>query len=44
MIPEIDIFRSANALVKPHGSDAPIHAAMRADRLLEVGSGSWAVA
>ncbi len=37
MIPEIDIFRSANALVKQHGEDAPIQAAMRADELLETG-------
>ena len=37
MIPEIDIFRSANALVKQHGEDAPIQAAMRADELLEAG-------
>ncbi len=37
MIPEIDIFRSAQVLVKHHGDDAPIHAAMRADELLEAG-------
>lgn len=37
MIPDLDIFRSANILVKHHGEDAPIHAAMRADELLEAG-------
>ena len=37
MIPDLDIFRSAQALVKQHGPDAPIHAAMRADELLEAG-------
>ncbi len=37
MIPDLDIFRSANVLVKHHGPDAPIHAAMRADKLLEAG-------
>ncbi len=28
---------SANALVKQHGEDAPIHAAMRADTMLDKG-------
>ena len=37
MIPDLDIFRSANVLVKQHGQDAPIQAAMRADELLEAG-------
>ena len=37
MIPDLDIFRSANVLVKQHGQDAPIHAAMRADAMLEKG-------
>ena len=37
MIPDIDIFRSANLLVKQHGQDAPIHAAMRADAMLDKG-------
>ena len=37
MIPDIDIFRSAQLLVKRHGADAPIHAAMRADAMLEAG-------
>ncbi len=37
MIPDLDIFRSAQVLVKQHGVDAPIHAAMRADAMLENG-------
>ncbi len=37
MISDIDIYRSANLLVKQHSDDAPIHAAMRADAMLEVG-------
>ncbi len=37
MIPDLDIYRSAQVLVKRHGEDAPIHAAMRADAMLEKG-------
>ncbi len=37
MTSDIDIFRSANLLIKRHGEDAPIHAAMRADELLDKG-------
>ncbi len=37
MIPDLDIYRSANLLVKQHGEDAPIEAAMRADAMLEAG-------
>ncbi len=37
MTPDLDIYRSANLLVKQHGEDAPIHAAMRADAMLETG-------
>ncbi len=37
MIPNLDIFRSAQVLVKRHGPDAPIEAAMRADAMLEKG-------
>ena len=37
MILDLDIYRSAQALVKQHGQDAPIHAAMRADAILETG-------
>ncbi len=37
MIPDLDIYRSANVLVKQHGQDAPIEAAMRADAMLDKG-------
>ncbi len=37
MIPDLDIYRSANVLIKHHGQDAPIHAAMRADAMLDKG-------
>ena len=37
MIPDPDIYRSANLLVKQHGPDSPIEAAMRADALLAAG-------
>ncbi len=37
MLTNLDIYRSANVLVKRHGQDAPIPAAMRADELLEAG-------
>ena len=37
MIPDLDIYRSANVLVKRHSQDAPIHAAMRADAMLDKG-------
>ncbi len=37
MTSDLDIYRSANVLVKRHGQDAPIHAAMRADAMLEKG-------
>ena len=37
MIPDLDIYRSANLLVKQHGADAPIQAAMRADAMIEEG-------
>ncbi len=33
-----DIYRSANDLIKQHGDDAPIEAAMRADELMEAGN------
>ncbi len=35
MIPDIDIYRVANLLVKRHGQDASIEAAMKADAMLE---------
>ncbi len=37
MISDIDIYRSAHVIVKTHGRDAPIKAAMRADDMLEKG-------
>ncbi len=37
MTPDLDIYRSANLLVKQHGEDATIHATMRADAMLEAG-------
>ena len=37
MTSDLVIYRSANLLVKQHGEDAPIHAAMRADAMLEKG-------
>ena len=37
MIPDLDIYRTANVLMKQHGQDAPIAAAMRADAMLEQG-------
>ncbi len=36
-IPDLDIYRAAQALVKQHGEDAPIQPAMKADELLEAG-------
>ena len=44
MIPDLDIYRSANLIVKHHGDDAPIHAAMQADVMLDKGDlGGFAV-
>ncbi len=37
MTPALDIYRSTNVLVKHHGQDAPIEAAMRADAMLDKG-------
>ncbi len=37
MIPDLDIYRAAQVLIKQHGQDAPIHAAMRADAMLDKG-------
>ncbi len=43
MIPDLDTYRSANVLIKQHGEDAPIHAAMRAvERLQSAGPKSGA--
>ncbi len=37
MTPDLDNYRLANLLVKQHGTEAPIHAAMNADAMLESG-------
>ncbi len=37
MTADLDIYRAANLLIKQHGDEASIHAAMRADELLEAG-------
>ncbi len=37
MTSDLDIYRSAQVLIKQHGEDAPIHAAMHADAMLEAG-------
>ncbi len=37
MISDLDIYRSANELIKQHGDAADIEAAMRADELMEAG-------
>ena len=37
MTDDKEIYRSANELIKQHGEGAPIHAAKRADELLEAG-------
>ena len=34
---DLDIYRSAAAFIKQHGDEAPIHAAMKADDMLERG-------
>ncbi len=31
MIPDLDIYRAANVIIKQYGEDAPIEAAMRVD-------------
>ncbi len=37
MTSDLDIYRSSQALIKQHGADAPIQAAMRADAMLDKG-------
>ncbi len=37
MTSNLDIYRTANLLIEQHGDEATIHAAMRADALLEAG-------
>ena len=38
MTSEIDIYRTANVLIREHGEDAALEAAQRADAMLEKGS------
>lgn len=37
MTSDLDVYRSASLLIEQHGDEAPIHAAMRADQLLDGG-------
>ncbi len=37
MTSDLDIYRSANELIKQHDEDADIEAAMRADELMDAG-------
>ena len=37
MISDLDTYRAAGVIIKQYGEDAPIHAAMRADAMLETG-------
>ena len=37
MMPDLDIYRAANVIIEQYGKDAPFHAAMRADAILEAG-------
>ena len=38
MTDETDTWRTAKLLVDQHGADAPIHAAMKADEMLDAGN------
>ena len=37
MVADIEVYRSANVLIREHGEDAALEAAMRADAMLEKG-------
>ena len=37
MTSDLDIYRAANLLIERHGEEAPIHAVMRVDAMLEKG-------
>ncbi len=37
VIPDLDIYRSANVLIREHGEDAALEAARRADAMLKRG-------
>ena len=36
-VSDLDVYRTANLLVKQHDTEAPIHAAMKADAMLDKG-------
>jgi hypothetical protein len=38
MTSDLDIYRTANVLIREHGDDAALEAAQRADAMLEKGS------
>ena len=38
MIDEKDVYRSAKLMIDRHGDEAPLHAAMRADKMLALGA------
>ena len=38
MTSDLDIYRTANVLIREHGEDAALEAAQRADAMLEKGS------
>ena len=38
MVSDVDVYRTANVLVKHYGEDAALEAALRADAMLEKGS------
>ncbi len=38
LVSDLDIYRTAKLLIDRHGDEAPIHAAMRADEMLEAGN------
>lgn len=37
MVPDLDVFRAAQAVIKSFGGDAELHAAQRADELMAAG-------
>ncbi len=38
MVSDLDTYRAANVLIRQHGDDAALEAAMRADAILEKGN------
>ncbi len=38
MTSDLDVYRSAQLLIDQHGGEAPIHAAMQADAMLDKGN------